>query len=98
MHCCLGSKRGKRGLSLLGKGGNKRKNMKRVIETSHAVAIAAKLCKPAVIPVYPITPQTHIVERLAEFISNGELNSEMVAAESEHSALSVAIGAEATGV
>ncbi len=41
---------------------------------------------------------THIVERLAEFINNGELNAEMIHVESEHSAISAAIGSEATGV
>ena len=46
--------------------------MKKVIEASTAVALGAKLCRPDVIPMYPITPQTHIVERLAEFINNGE--------------------------
>lgn len=72
--------------------------MRKVVEASMAVATAVKLCSPAVIPSYPITPQTHIVEHLADFISNGELNSEMIHAESEHSALSAAIGAQATGV
>lgn len=72
--------------------------MKKVIEGSMAVALAAKLCKPALIPMYPITPQTHIVERLADFINDGLLNAEMLHAESEHSALSAAIGSEATGV
>ncbi|MEM0231192.1 MAG: pyruvate ferredoxin oxidoreductase [Candidatus Woesearchaeota archaeon] len=71
--------------------------MKEVIEASEAVARAAALCKPAVIPMYPITPQTHIVEKLASMISKGELDAEMIHAESEHSALSAAIGASATG-
>ena len=72
--------------------------MKKVIEASMAVAIATKLCNPAVIPMYPITPQTHIVERIADFINDGELDSEMIHVESEHSALSAAVGASATGV
>lgn len=72
--------------------------MKKVIEASMAVALAVKLCKPAVIPMYPITPQTHVVERLADFIDDGELDSEMIHAESEHSALSACVGAQATGV
>ncbi len=72
--------------------------MKKVVEASMAIAIAVKLCKPAVIPMYPITPQTHIVERLADFIDNGELDSEMIHVESEHSAMSACIGAQATGV
>jgi pyruvate ferredoxin oxidoreductase alpha subunit len=71
--------------------------MKQVIETSQAISYAVKLCKPSVIPMYPITPQTHIVEALAEMINNGQLDAEMVHTESEHSALSAALGSEATG-
>jgi len=70
----------------------------KVVEASMAVAIATKLCRPAVIPMYPITPQTHIVERLADFINDGELDSEMIHVESEHSAISAAIGSAAMGV
>jgi pyruvate ferredoxin oxidoreductase alpha subunit len=69
-----------------------------VVEASMAVAIGAKLCRPKVIPMYPITPQTHIVERLAEFINNGELKAKMIHVESEHSACSALFGAAATGV
>jgi pyruvate ferredoxin oxidoreductase alpha subunit len=65
---------------------------------SDAAAIAAKLCKPKVIGIYPITPQTRIAERLASFIANGELDAEVIEVESEHSALSACIGAQATGV
>ncbi|MBT5022149.1 pyruvate ferredoxin oxidoreductase [Candidatus Woesearchaeota archaeon] len=71
---------------------------RKVIEASTAVAEAVKFCKPAVIPMYPITPQTHIVERISEFINDGDLDSEMIHVESEHSALSAAIGSSATGV
>ena len=69
-----------------------------VVEASKALAHAALLCRPKVIPMYPITPQTHIVERLAEFINDGELNAEMIHVESEHSAMAAMIGAAATGV
>ncbi len=72
--------------------------MKKVIEASTAVALGVKLCNPAVIPMYPITPQTHIVERLADYINDGLLKSEMIHVESEHSAISAALGSEATGV
>lgn len=68
------------------------------METSQAMATGVKLCKPAVIPMYPITPQTHIVEKLADFINDGELKSEMIHVESEHSAISAAVGSSATGV
>jgi pyruvate ferredoxin oxidoreductase alpha subunit len=71
--------------------------MKRILEVSESVSQAVKLCRPDVIPVYPITPQTHIVERLADYISDGELDSAMIHTESEHSALSACIGAQATG-
>lgn len=69
-----------------------------VVEASMALALGAKMCRPKVIPMYPITPQTHIVERLADFISNGELDAEMLHAESEHSAMAAMIGASAAGV
>ena len=62
-----------------------------------AVAYAVKSADVDVISAYPITPQTTIVEKLAEFIANGELDAEMIHVESEHSALSAAIGASATG-
>ncbi|MBI4344858.1 MAG: pyruvate ferredoxin oxidoreductase, partial [Euryarchaeota archaeon] len=65
---------------------------------SRAVAEAVKLSDVKVIAAYPITPQTHIVEDLAEFIANGELKAEYIKVESEHSAMSACIGASATGV
>ncbi|MBW2977687.1 pyruvate ferredoxin oxidoreductase [Candidatus Woesearchaeota archaeon] len=72
--------------------------MKKVIEASMAVAEAARLCKPVVVPAYPITPQTHIVERIADFVYDGKMNAELIDVESEHSALSASVGAQATGV
>jgi pyruvate ferredoxin oxidoreductase alpha subunit len=76
----------------------KKKMVKKVTEASQAVAEAVRLCKPGVIPVYPITPQTHIPERISDFVDNGEFDCEMIYVESEHSAISAAIGASATGV
>jgi len=67
------------------------------IEVSIAVAEAVKLCDVDVISAYPITPQTHIVERLSEIIADGELDAEFIPVESEHTAISVAAGASATG-
>ena len=61
--------------------------MKEILEGSHAAAEAAKLCRPDVVSAYPITPQTHIVERLAEMVADGELDSEYICVESEFSAL-----------
>jgi pyruvate ferredoxin oxidoreductase alpha subunit len=72
--------------------------MKEFLEGSYAVAEAVKLCRPGVISAYPITPQTHIVERLADFVANGEINSQFINVESEHSAASVVLGGVATGV
>jgi len=71
---------------------------KKVIEASEAVALAAKLCKPGVIAAYPITPQTHIVERIADYVHDGEMDTKLVDVESEHSALSACLGAQAAGV
>ena len=62
-----------------------------------AVAYAALHADVDVISAYPITPQTIIVERLSEFIYNGELDAEFIPVESEHSALSAAVGASLAG-
>lgn len=68
------------------------------IEGSKAVAEAVALCRPQVICAYPITPQTHIVEGLAEMVRTGELTGcEFINVESEFAALSVAIGSSAAG-
>lgn len=72
--------------------------MKKIEECSKAIAEAVKLAKPGVIAAYPITPQTHIVEALADFVGNKELDSEYINVESEHSAMSACVGAQATGV
>lgn len=71
---------------------------KKIEEASRAVAEAVKMCRPKVVPIYPITPQTHNAEAIAEFVANGELDAEIIHVESEHSAMSAAIGASATGV
>jgi len=72
--------------------------MKEFLEGSHAIAEIVKSCKPGVISAYPITPQTHIVEDLAQMVSDGSLKSQFVNVESEHSAASVVLGGSATGV
>src|SRR3990172_11151369 len=67
-------------------------------EGSRAVAEAVALCRPEVICAYPISPQTHIVERLGEMVKAGTLTRcEFVNVESEFAAMSVAIGASAAG-
>jgi pyruvate ferredoxin oxidoreductase alpha subunit len=67
------------------------------VEVSIGIADAVKLCNPDVIAAYPITPQTHIVEHLAELVANGELDAEYIPVESEHSAMSACLGSAATG-
>jgi len=57
-----------------------------------AVAYGAKLCRPHVIAVYPITPQTIVVEKLSEFVANNLMNCEFIHVESEHSAMCAAMG------
>ena len=71
--------------------------MKRQIEGSQAVAEAVRLCRPQVIAAYPITPQTHIVERLAQMVADGDLVAEYISTESELAAASVVLGAVAAG-
>ncbi len=68
-----------------------------VVEGSYAVAHAVKVCKPNVISAYPITPQTHIVEDLSQFVADGEMNCEYINVESEFSAISALIGSSAAG-
>ena len=72
--------------------------MRKITEGSHAVAEAVKLCEPGVVSAYPITPQTHIVERLADFYANGDATYEYVLGESEFAAASIVEGASASGV
>jgi len=67
------------------------------MEVSIAAAEAVKQANVDVISAYPITPQTHIVEHLSELVANGELEADFVPVESEHTALSVCLGSEATG-
>jgi pyruvate ferredoxin oxidoreductase alpha subunit len=62
-----------------------------------AVAYAAKQADVDVIAAYPITPQTIIVERLSRYVADGELNAAFIQAESEHSAISICLGAALTG-
>jgi len=66
-------------------------------EVSIAVADAVKLANADVIAAYPITPQTHIVEHLAELVAEGELDAEFIPVESEHSAMSACLGSAAAG-
>jgi pyruvate/2-oxoacid:ferredoxin oxidoreductase alpha subunit len=70
-----------------------------IVDTgNHIAALAAKMARPQVIAAYPITPQTNVVERIAEFVEKGELDAEYIRVESEHSAMTACIGAAAVGV
>lgn len=71
--------------------------MIRVLTGNHSVAYAALLSNVEVISAYPITPQTQIVEKLAEFVETGQLKAKYVRVESEHSAMAVCIGASSAG-
>jgi pyruvate ferredoxin oxidoreductase alpha subunit len=62
-----------------------------------AVAYAVKQADVDVVAAYPITPQTIIVEKLSEYVANGEVNTEFVCTESEHSAMAACLAAAATG-
>ena len=69
-----------------------------VMEGSMAIARAVQASRPDVISAYPITPQTHIIEILAQMVADGKLDAEYIRADSEFSAASILAGASATGV
>ena len=64
---------------------------------NEAVAFAMKQINPDVVPVYPITPSTEIPQYFSSFVANGSVDTEFISVESEHSAISAAIGASAAG-
>ena len=70
---------------------------KHFLSGDEAFAYGIRLARPHVISAYPITPQTIVVEKLSEFVEDGSLKSEFIHVESEHSALSCAIGASSVG-
>ena len=71
--------------------------MKKVMIGNHAVSWGVQLGRAEVIPAYPITPQTQIVEKLSEMCASGDLRARFIKVESEHSAMAACIGASATG-
>jgi pyruvate/2-oxoacid:ferredoxin oxidoreductase alpha subunit len=71
--------------------------MERVISGNEAVAYGAMLSRVQIIPAYPISPQTTIVETLSEFCAHGKLKADFVKVESEHSAMACCIGAASAG-
>ncbi|MTI69445.1 MAG: pyruvate ferredoxin oxidoreductase [Firmicutes bacterium] len=72
-------------------------NNKCFVSGDEAVALGARLARPNVISAYPITPQTIVVERLSEFVEDGSLEAEFMHVESEHSAMSAAMGVSSVG-
>ncbi len=68
-----------------------------LLSGNHAAAWGARLARPQVIPVYPITPQSPIMEKLGDFHAAGELDAEVLTPESEHSAIAAAIAASLAG-
>lgn len=69
----------------------------RIITGNQALALAARLCRVQVVAAYPITPQSSVAETLSKYIESGKLDAQYVNVESEHSALSVCIGASTVG-
>ncbi len=72
-------------------------SMRRVLNGNKSAAYGAKLCRPEIVAVYPITPQTTISEYLCQFKANGEMDSTIVEAESEHTVMSLLTGASMAG-
>ena len=64
---------------------------------NEAVAYAMKQINPDVMPAFPITPSTELPQFVSSYIANGEMDTEFIPVESEHSAMSAAIGAQAAG-
>ncbi|MFH0929676.1 MAG: pyruvate ferredoxin oxidoreductase [Candidatus Moraniibacteriota bacterium] len=75
---------------------DKKKNL--ALTGGAAAAEALKQINPDVMPVYPITPQTPIIETFAKMVADGEADTEMIQVESEHSAMSATVSASAAGV
>ena len=73
------------------------KGVVKALEGDNAVAEAMRQINPDVVAAYPITPQTEIVMTFSEFVANGQVDTEFVAVESEHAALSACIGAAIAG-
>ncbi len=71
--------------------------MKKVLMGDHAVSYGVMLCRAEVISAYPITPQTYVVEEIAEMCEDGRLKAKFVMVESEHSAMACVIAASAAG-
>ncbi|MCB0560588.1 MAG: hypothetical protein KDD09_16650 [Phaeodactylibacter sp.] len=73
------------------------RHVQMVMKGNYAAAEAARLCRAGFIPAYPITPQTTIVERLSELVSEGKLDATYINMDSEHSVFAAAMGAAIGG-
>jgi len=71
--------------------------MRKIATGNKAVAEAVKQARPDVVAAYPITPQSEIVETIAEYIATGQLESQFIPVESEHSSMAACIGASIAG-
>lgn len=69
----------------------------KVLDGNEAAAYGVKLSRPEVVALFPITPQTTMIHKIAEFIASGELRAKAVTVENEHSSMSVVAGASAAG-
>jgi 2-oxoisovalerate ferredoxin oxidoreductase alpha subunit len=73
--------------------------MAQIVDTAnHIAGYAAKAARVKVVAAYPITPQTTVVEKIADFVESGQMDAEYIRVESEHSAMVACIGAAAAGV
>jgi pyruvate ferredoxin oxidoreductase alpha subunit len=72
--------------------------MKKVLTGAQAASIAMKQINPDVVAAFPITPQTDIMMNFSKYVANGQVSTEFVLVESEHSAMSAVVGASAGGV
>jgi len=70
---------------------------KMALTGNDAVAEAMRQINPDVVPAYPITPQTELMHKFADYVADGDVKTEFVLVESEHSAMSAAVGASAAG-
>jgi pyruvate ferredoxin oxidoreductase alpha subunit len=73
------------------------KQLEQALSGDEAVAFAAKQADVDVLAAYPITPQTIIVEKFSEYVANGEVDTEYVCTESEHSAMAACLAASTVG-
>ena len=71
--------------------------IKERLSGNEAIAYAMKQINPDVVPAFPITPSTEIPQNFANFVANGEVDTNFITVESEHSAMSAAIGNAVSG-